>query len=54
MRDLVRAREDSVREQRNARHRLKALLLRLDLKHLTKLWLRGAGRSGRTDGCVRS
>ena len=28
MRDLVRAREDSVREQRNARHRLKALLLR--------------------------
>ncbi len=28
LRDLVRAREDSVREQRNARHRLKALLLR--------------------------
>jgi transposase len=28
MRDLVRAREDAVREQRNARHRLKALLLR--------------------------
>ena len=28
VRDLVRAREDSVREQRNARHRLKALLLR--------------------------
>jgi len=27
-RDLVRAREDAVREQRNARHRLKALLLR--------------------------
>jgi len=26
--DLVRAREDSVLEQRNARHRLKALLLR--------------------------
>ncbi|MBL0089760.1 MAG: IS110 family transposase [Ideonella sp.] len=28
MRDLVRARDDAVREQRNARHRLKALLLR--------------------------
>ena len=28
LRDLVRAREDAVREQRNARHRLKALLLR--------------------------
>jgi transposase len=28
MRDLARAREDAVREQRNARHRLKALLLR--------------------------
>ena len=28
VRDLVRAREDSVRECRNARHRLKALLLR--------------------------
>ena len=28
LRDLVRAREDSVRERRNARHRLKALLLR--------------------------
>jgi transposase len=28
MRDLVRSREDAVREQRNARHRLKALLLR--------------------------
>jgi transposase len=28
LRDLVRPREDSVREQRNARHRLKALLLR--------------------------
>lgn len=28
VRDLVRAREDAVREQRNARHRLKALLLR--------------------------
>ena len=28
IRDLVRAREDAVREQRNVRHRLKALLLR--------------------------
>lgn len=28
IRDLVRAREDAVREQRNGRHRLKALLLR--------------------------
>jgi transposase len=28
VRDLVRAREDAVRKQRNARHRLKALLLR--------------------------
>ncbi len=28
VRDLVRAREDAVREQRSARHRLKALLLR--------------------------
>jgi transposase len=28
LRDLVRAREDAVREQRDARHRLKALLLR--------------------------
>jgi transposase len=28
LRDLVRAREDAIREQRNARHRLKALLLR--------------------------
>jgi transposase len=28
VRDMVRAREDAVREQRNARHRLKALLLR--------------------------
>ncbi len=28
VRDVVRAREDAVRDQRNARHRLKALLLR--------------------------
>lgn len=28
IRDIVRAREDAIREQRNARHRLKALLLR--------------------------
>ena len=31
IRDLVRAREYAVREQRNARHRLKALLLRNDI-----------------------
>lgn len=37
VRDLVRAREDAVREQRNARHRLKALLLR-----------NGIGYSGRS------
>jgi transposase len=33
MRDLSRAREDAVREQRNARHRLKALLLRNDVRY---------------------
>jgi transposase len=33
MRDLARAREDAVREERNARHRLKALLLRNDLRY---------------------
>ena len=37
VRDLVRAREDAVREQRNGRHRLKALLLR-----------NGIGYSGRS------
>lgn len=33
MRDLSRGREDAVREQRNARHRLKALLLRNDVRY---------------------
>jgi len=33
MRDLVRAREDAMREQRNARHRLKALLLRNGIRY---------------------
>lgn len=33
IRDLVRAREDAVREQRNARHRLKALLLRHGIRY---------------------
>ena len=33
MRDLARAREDAVREERNARHRLKALLLRNGLRY---------------------
>jgi transposase len=36
MRDLVRAREDAVREQRNARHRLKALLLRNGMPYAGK------------------
>ena len=33
IRDLCRAREDAVREQRNARHRLKALLLRNGIRY---------------------
>ena len=36
MRDLVRAREDAVREQRNGRHRLKALLLRNGIPYAGK------------------
>ena len=36
MRDLVRAREDAVREERNARHRLKALLLRNGIRYTQK------------------
>ena len=36
MRDLVRAREDGVRECRNARHRLKALLLRNGIAYAGK------------------
>lgn len=36
MRDLARAREDAVREERNARHRLKALLLRNDIRYTQK------------------
>jgi transposase len=36
LRDLVRAREDAVREQRNARHRLKALLLRNGITYAGK------------------
>ena len=35
VRDLVRAREDAVREQRSARHRLKALLLRNGISGLS-------------------
>ena len=42
MRDLVRAREDSVREQRNARHRLKALLLRNGITYCGKTAWTGA------------
>jgi transposase len=45
MRDVVRAREDAVREQRNARHRLKALLLRNGILY--------AGRSSWTAAHVR-
>ncbi len=33
IRDLTRAREDAIREQRNARHRLKALLLRNGIRY---------------------
>ena len=36
VRDLIRAREDAVREQRNARHRLKALLLRNGIGYVGK------------------
>ena len=36
MRDLIRARGDAVRNQRDARHRLKALLLRLDIRYAGK------------------
>lgn len=36
VRDLVRAREDAVREQRNGRHRLKALLLRHGIPYAGK------------------
>jgi transposase len=36
VRDLVRARDDAVREQRNARHRLKALLLRHGVRYAGK------------------
>ena len=36
IRDLSRAREDAVREQRNARHRLKALLLRNGIRYSGK------------------
>lgn len=36
IRDLLRAREDTIRVQRNARHRLKALLLRQDVRYAGK------------------
>jgi transposase len=45
VRDVVRAREDAVREQRNARHRLKALLLRNGISY--------AGRSSWTAAHLR-
>ena len=46
VRDLVRAREDAVREQRNARHRLKALLLRNGMTYAGRVTDR---RIGATD-----
>lgn len=42
VRDVVRAREDAVREQRNARHRLKALLLRNGIPYAGKTSWGGA------------
>jgi transposase len=45
IRDLVRARDDAVREQRNARHRLKAMLLRSGIVY--------AGKSAWTPAHVR-
>ncbi len=45
VRDLVRAREDAVREQRNGRHRLKALLLRHGIPY--------AGKTSRTAAHLR-
>ncbi|MGH7745497.1 MAG: IS110 family transposase [Candidatus Dormibacteria bacterium] len=36
LRDLLRAREDTIRAQRDARHRLKALLLRQDIRYTGK------------------
>lgn len=45
VRDVVRAREDALREQRNARHRLKALLLRNGITY--------AGRAAWTAAHVR-
>jgi len=37
LRDLVRAREDVVAMQRQARHRLQALLLRNDIRYVGKM-----------------
>ena len=42
VRDLVRAREDAVRECRNARHRLMALLLRNGISYAGKSAWTGA------------
>lgn len=42
MRDLIRSREDAVRAQRNARHRLKALLLRNNIRYAGKSAWTGA------------
>lgn len=42
IRDLIRSREDAVRAQRNARHRLKALLLRNNIRYAGKTAWTGA------------
>ena len=55
VRDVVRAREDAVREQRNARHRLKALLLRNGIAYAGRsAWTARNRRAIRLRGAVRS
>jgi transposase len=54
MRDLVRAREDAVREQRNARHRLKALLLRNGVRYAGKTAWTWRAPTGSSNKRIRS
>ena len=55
VRDVVRAREDAVREQRNARHRFKSLLLRNDIAYAGRgAWTARNRRTIRLRGAVRS
>ena len=55
VRDVVRAREDAVHEQRNARHRLKALLLRNGIAYAGRsAWTARNRRAIRLRGAVRS